>query len=265
KALDDAAGGVAVQGGQRAAQDLDALQAIEVEQCRLALAVGHGQGDTVLHQAHPAHAELRAGTEAARGYLQVLGVVLAAQRHQPGDPLQGFGEVGAQVGGVQLFRGHGMPGQRQLQVLAIIAAAEDDLCRQAETVSGVDLLQRGNHQGNRQGRQPEQGCQGGYGMTGSCPHGRVLLLLAIMLLGTLPMRPVKQRGVSLPMVLWAYLSPSLVVGPVAVSFASALHKKRPRRASRYAISNLQAYRWSGPARPPHPLTVRRNPSDSRRS
>src|SRR6266550_3149278 len=72
---DDAAGGVAVERCERSAQHLDAARRAEREGRRLPLAVGHGGGDAVGDEPDAAHAESRARAEAARGDLQVLGVV----------------------------------------------------------------------------------------------------------------------------------------------------------------------------------------------
>src|SRR5438093_7769061 len=73
---DHASGSVAVKAGERAAQHLDALRRAQVEVCRLPLPVGHARRDAVGDEADAAHAEGRTRTEAARGDLQVLVVVL---------------------------------------------------------------------------------------------------------------------------------------------------------------------------------------------
>src|SRR5207302_3955641 len=66
---------IAVKTGERPAQHLDALRRAERESRRLPLPVGHACRNAVGDEADAAHAEGRAGAEAARGDLQVLGVV----------------------------------------------------------------------------------------------------------------------------------------------------------------------------------------------
>ncbi len=91
--VDHAAGGVAVERGERPAQHLDALGGVQGESRRLPLAVGHGGRDAVGDQPDAAHAEGRAGAETARGDLQVLGVVLPVLHHDARHPAEAFREI----------------------------------------------------------------------------------------------------------------------------------------------------------------------------
>src|SRR5258705_136236 len=70
----------------------------------VALAVGHRGRDAVGDEAHAAHAEGRARAEAARGDLQVLGVVLAVLHHEAGHAPQTLGEIHLRPALAQLIR-----------------------------------------------------------------------------------------------------------------------------------------------------------------
>src|SRR5450830_69653 len=88
---------VAVDGGKRSAQYFDAFGGIEIEGGGLALAIGHGGGDAVADQAYATHAKRGTGTEAARGNLQILRIVLAVLHYQPGYGGQRFRSVDANL------------------------------------------------------------------------------------------------------------------------------------------------------------------------
>jgi len=90
---DHAARRGAVKSGERAAQHLDALRRAQVEVGRLPLPVGHARRNAVGNEADAAHAEGRAGAEAARGDLQVLGVVLPVLHHDARHAAQALREV----------------------------------------------------------------------------------------------------------------------------------------------------------------------------
>ena len=75
---DDAAGGIAVQRRERAAQHLDVIRGAQIELRELALAVRHRARNPVRIQPHAAHSEARARAEAADRQLQILRVVLTA-------------------------------------------------------------------------------------------------------------------------------------------------------------------------------------------
>jgi hypothetical protein len=98
--LDDAAGVVAVHGGEGAAHHLDALGGVEVEGGRLALAVRVGGRDAVCDELDAAHAEGRARAETAHRDLQVLSVVLAVLDHQSGHAGERLGGIHAEVAGL---------------------------------------------------------------------------------------------------------------------------------------------------------------------
>ena len=121
EALNNAARGVAVQAAERATQHFDARQVVEVEQRRLALTVWHGKRNAVLQQAHTAHTKLGAGAKATGGNLHILGVVLAVQREQTGNPLQGFRQVGAEMCCREVVGKQRAAGQWQTQIAAVIA------------------------------------------------------------------------------------------------------------------------------------------------
>ncbi len=91
--LDHPAGVAAVDAGERAAQHLDALQAVQIEGRRLALAVGVGQRHAIGQQLDTANAEGRAGAEATRGHLQILRVVLPVLHHQAGHAAERLGQI----------------------------------------------------------------------------------------------------------------------------------------------------------------------------
>src|SRR5690606_22560832 len=74
---DHAAGGIAEQCREWPTQDIDACRGTEFEGPGLPLAIGHRQRDAVLDQAHAANPEGSASAEAARGNLEVLGIVVA--------------------------------------------------------------------------------------------------------------------------------------------------------------------------------------------
>ena len=76
KDLHHAAGSIAVQLGDRAAQHFDALGRSQAGGRRLALTVREGCGDAVDQDAHAAHAEGRACAETAHRHLQVLCKIL---------------------------------------------------------------------------------------------------------------------------------------------------------------------------------------------
>src|SRR5690606_39074322 len=95
---DHAARRIAVQRGERTAQDLHAIRAGEAEVRELALAVGHRRRDAVRVQPQPAHPEGRARAEAADGELRVLRQVLPVAREQAGDAAEDFGDVGIGAG-----------------------------------------------------------------------------------------------------------------------------------------------------------------------
>ena len=80
--LQHAAGRVAVEHGQRAAQHLDALDRRKADARSLALPVGHRQRDAVDDQAHAPDAEACARTEPADRDLQILRLVLLNNTHQ---------------------------------------------------------------------------------------------------------------------------------------------------------------------------------------
>jgi len=88
---------VAVDGGKWSAQHFDALGRIEVEGGGLALAIGHAGRNAIADQFDAAHAEGRAGAEAARRDLQVLRVVLAVLRNQARYGGQRFRRVDADL------------------------------------------------------------------------------------------------------------------------------------------------------------------------
>ncbi|MNZ88098.1 hypothetical protein D3C78_1069810 [compost metagenome] len=95
--LDHPAAVAPVERRGRPAQHLEALGHIEIEGRRLPLAVRRARRDAVHQQLDAAHTECRPRAEAARGDLQVLGVVLAVLDDQPGHPRQRFGRVDAQL------------------------------------------------------------------------------------------------------------------------------------------------------------------------
>ena len=140
EALDDATRRIAIQAAQRAAQHLDAVEVVQVEQPGLALAVGHGQRNAVLQQAHAAYAELGAGAEPTGRNLHILRVVLAIERQQPRHPLQRLGQVGAQVGCWLLIEKQCAACQRQGQLMGVVAGAKHCLGRQ---LNGRGLRGRG--------------------------------------------------------------------------------------------------------------------------
>jgi hypothetical protein len=119
--LDDAAGVVAVQGGERTAQDFDALGHVQVEGGGLALAVRHGRRDTVSNQTYTAHTEGRAGAEAARGDLQVLRIVLAVLDHDARHGDQGLRQVHPRLASLDALGIDDAHGRRQVETLLLRA------------------------------------------------------------------------------------------------------------------------------------------------
>ena len=97
KQLDHAARMVAIDGRKRSAQHFDALGRIEVEGSGLALAIGHAGRNAIADQFDTAHAEGRAGAEAARRDLQVLRVVLAVLHNQARHGSQRFRRIDADL------------------------------------------------------------------------------------------------------------------------------------------------------------------------
>ncbi|MNZ71102.1 hypothetical protein D3C78_894570 [compost metagenome] len=95
--LDHPAAVAAVERCGRPAQYLETLGHVEVEGRRLPLAVRCARRNAIHQQLDATHTECRPRAEAARGNLQVLGVVLAVLHHQAGHPRQRFGGVDAQL------------------------------------------------------------------------------------------------------------------------------------------------------------------------
>ena len=130
---------VAVDRRERPAHDLDALGAVEVEGRRLALAVRHRGRDAVGDEADAAHAEGRAGAEAARGNLQILRVVLAVLHIDPGHPGQRLGSVDPRLVGADFAGIDDVDRGRQIETAVLNPAAgnHDRIERQLGIGHGV--------------------------------------------------------------------------------------------------------------------------------
>ena len=110
--LHHAAGGVAVELGQRPAQHLDAAGRREGDARGLGLAIGHGGRDAVDDHAHAADAEGRAGAEAADRELQVLRVVLPVEDADARHAAQRLREVDLGAGALDGRSSHRVDGRR---------------------------------------------------------------------------------------------------------------------------------------------------------
>ncbi|MCY1353164.1 hypothetical protein D9M68_470360 [compost metagenome] len=121
--LHHAAGVAAIGGGEGAAQHFHMVQHVEVEAGGLALAIRGAGRDAVAEQLDPAHTEGRAGTEAARGQLRLLGIVLAVLDGQPGHAGQLLGQVDARLR--PFDRVHPVHRERQVEGRCPVAAAAD--------------------------------------------------------------------------------------------------------------------------------------------
>ena len=144
---DHASGSVAVKAGERAAQHLDALCRAQVEVGRLRLPVGHACRNAVGDEADAAHAEGRAGAEAARGDLQVLGVVLPVLHHDARHAAEALREVHLRPAFADLVGVDPVDRCRNLQARLWLARRGDH----------HDVVLRhgaGRHHGEHHGRDP---------------------------------------------------------------------------------------------------------------
>ena len=85
---DQAAAGVAVQGGAGAAQNLDAAGRAQVQVVELSLAVGHGERNAVEHDLQAAHSEGGADAQTARADAVSLGGVVTVGHEEAGHESQ---------------------------------------------------------------------------------------------------------------------------------------------------------------------------------
>ena len=146
KQVDHATRGVAVKSGERTAQDLDAVGPVEIEESRLALPIGHGERYVVLEQAHAAYAEGGTRAEAARGDLQVLGIVVAILHDDAGDTADPFGEVHVWPVRAQRVSAHGVYRRRNVVHGLFDARRRDDQGLAGLRVPGVLCAGRGRGQ-----------------------------------------------------------------------------------------------------------------------
>ena len=123
--VDHAAGGIAVHHREGTAQYLDALRGAEVEMRHLALAVGKARRDAVGNQAQAPDAEGRTPAEAARGDLQILGVVLPVLHHDARHPAERFRQVDHRPGPPDILRLDTVDGGRHLHARPLHARAGD--------------------------------------------------------------------------------------------------------------------------------------------
>ena len=116
--VDHSSGGIAVEHREGSAQDLDAPGGPEVDVRDLRLPVRQRRRDAVDDHPQPAHAEGRAGAEAADRDLQVLRVVLPVVGHDTGQCGQGFGEVHLQLAVAEALQGHRIQRCRDVERVA---------------------------------------------------------------------------------------------------------------------------------------------------
>ena len=156
--LDHAAGGVAVEGGERPAQRLDAGGGVEDEVRDLPLPVGHRRRNAVAVEAHAAHAEGRARAEAADRDLEVLRLVLAVARQDAGDAPQRLGEVQPRLRAPDLGRVEAIDRRRDLQGILRVPSRGDHDGLGGDGVHGRRVLGRGaaDHE-RRDGERTGQG------------------------------------------------------------------------------------------------------------
>ena len=141
---------VAIDRRHRAAHDLHALGAIEVEGRRLALAVGHRSRDAVAYQTYTAHSEGSAGAEAARGNLQILSIVLTILDGDTRHRHQRFGNVDPRIVSADAPGIDDINGARQIEAAVFDAAAgdHDRVERRRRRISSGQTRKRGGQNGN---------------------------------------------------------------------------------------------------------------------
>ena len=87
----------AIQRRSGAAQYFDALGGVQVERCRLTLAIRGAGRNAIGNQFDTAYTKRRTRAKASGRNLQVLGIVLTVLHHQPRHSGQDFGRVNAQL------------------------------------------------------------------------------------------------------------------------------------------------------------------------
>ena len=124
--LHHAAGSVAIELGQRPAQDLDPSGRAERDVRRLALAVGHGRGDAVDDEPHAADTKGRARAEAADRELQILRIVLPVEHADARHAVQRFRQVDLRAGALDRLARHRADGGRRVEARLSAALHADD-------------------------------------------------------------------------------------------------------------------------------------------
>ena len=156
--LNDAAGRIAIDRRQRAAHDLDALGAVEVESGRLPLPVRHRRRNAVSNQADATHTKGSAGTETARGNLQVLSVVLAILNNDPRHPSQRIRGIDPGLRGPDCRRIDDIDRRRQIKSILLDPAAGDH--QRVETDDFLGHCRYGKSQGHAGGERGHNGWGG---------------------------------------------------------------------------------------------------------
>lgn len=152
---DHAAGGVAVQRRERAAQHLDAFGCVQIEMRHLAGTIRHRGRDAIGIKPQPANAEAGARAETPDRNLFVLRVVLAVAHVDPGNAAQHIGQRGHRSRSAQRIDRHRIDRSGQLHRIAWCAGRADDDVRQARGfVVHCFVFRRGC--GRRAGRHATQ-------------------------------------------------------------------------------------------------------------
>ena len=94
---DDPARRVTVERGKRTSQHFDPRGGTQVELRELALAIGHGAGDSIGKQAYSAHSETRTRPEPSHRELQILRIVLPVLCRDAGHAQQRFRQIHLQL------------------------------------------------------------------------------------------------------------------------------------------------------------------------
>lgn len=110
-----AARGVAVKRREGAAQHLDVIGRTQIKLRELALTVRHCAGNAIRVEAHAAHAEAGARTEAPHRELQILGVILAALDRNARDLDQRLRQVDLQLALVDPSSAYGVHRHRKVK------------------------------------------------------------------------------------------------------------------------------------------------------